>query len=136
MAEGFHVIIQVMPKAPEAPEVVPEPEAEAAVAEEAAPWRTRSLLANEINHCQHTSASERLLICPLWVPPLLDWPSRPSLTSTHVLPLLELLAEEPSDESSVATQDQPVSQCPVLMEEPETPRPIAERRRGRTQRDL
>jgi hypothetical protein len=36
VAEGFHVIIQVMPKAPEAPEVEPEPEAEAAVAEEEA----------------------------------------------------------------------------------------------------
>ena len=35
VAEGFHVIIQVMPKAPEAPEVVLEPEAEAAVAEQA-----------------------------------------------------------------------------------------------------
>ena len=34
VAEGFHVIIQVMPKAPEAPEVVLEPEAEAAVAEQ------------------------------------------------------------------------------------------------------
>ena len=35
VAEGFHVIIQVMPKAPEAPEVALEPEAEAAVAEQA-----------------------------------------------------------------------------------------------------
>ena len=33
VAEGFHVIIQVMPKAPEAPEPEPEPEAEAAVDE-------------------------------------------------------------------------------------------------------
>ena len=35
VAEGFHVIIQVMPKAPEAPEVALEPEAEATVAEQA-----------------------------------------------------------------------------------------------------
>ena len=34
VAEGFHVIIQVMPKAPEAPEVALEPEAEAAVVEQ------------------------------------------------------------------------------------------------------